>query len=94
MDLRVKEDRGKEQEKPPIKLKAVPMEVLGTFALVYFGGLSIVLKDIGEMSVTGVALTHGFIYTILIWMGRPLVRRILQPSTHHRRRVHEAPDSC
>lgn len=69
MDLRVKEDRGKEQEKPPIKLKAVPMEVLGTFALVYFGGLSIVLKDIGEMSVTGVALTHGFIYTILIWMG-------------------------
>lgn len=65
----MRDDRGKSQEKPPIKLKAIPMEVLGTFALVYFGGLSIVLKDLGEMSVTGVALTHGFIYTIFVWMG-------------------------
>lgn len=69
MDLRVKEKKGKEQERPPIKLKAIPMEVLGTFALVYFGGLSIVLKDKGVLSGTGVALTHGFIFTIFVWMG-------------------------
>lgn len=69
MDLRIKEDRGKEQERPPIKLKAIPMEMLGTFALVYFGGLSYVLKDINKLSISGVALTQGFIYTIFVWMG-------------------------
>jgi MIP family channel proteins len=69
MDLRIRDEREKEQERPPIKLKAIPMEMLGTFALVYFGGLSYVLKDMQKMSVTGVALTHGFIYTIFVWMG-------------------------
>lgn len=54
---------------PPMRLKGIPMEILGTFALVYFGGLSLILFDLGELSVTGVALTHGFIYTIMIWMG-------------------------
>lgn len=58
-----------EDRTPPMRLKGIPMEVLGTFALVYFGGLTLILFDIGELSVTGVALTHGFIYTIMIWMG-------------------------
>lgn len=69
MNLRIREVKGKEQEKPPIKLKSIPMEMLGTFALVYFGGLSYVLKDINKLSVTGVALTQGFVYTIFVWMG-------------------------
>lgn len=54
---------------PPMRLKAIPMEIIGTFALVYFGGLSLILFDLKELSVTGVALTHGLIYTIMIWMG-------------------------
>lgn len=58
-----------EDRTPPLRLKGLPMEILGTFALVYFGGLSLILFDLKELSVTGVALTHGFIYTIMIWMG-------------------------
>lgn len=80
MDLRVKDEGHREQEKPPIKLKAIPMEVLGTFALVYFGGLSIVLKDKEVLSVTGVALTHGFIYSIFVWMGDHLSGGYFNPA--------------
>jgi aquaporin Z len=80
MDLRKTDNGPKTQEKPPIKLKAVPMEIIGTFALVYFGGLSIVLRDMDEMSVTGVALTHGFIYTIFVWMGDHLSGGYFNPA--------------
>ena len=80
MNIRKEEAKFEGQERPPIRIKAIPMEVLGTFALVYFGGLSIVLKDIGEMSVTGVALTHGFLYTIFIWMGDHLSGGYFNPA--------------
>ena len=56
----------------PMKLKAIPMEILGTFALVYFGGLTLILFDLGELSMTGVALAHGLIYSVMVWMGDKL----------------------
>lgn len=63
-----------------MRLKAIPMEIIGTFALVYFGGLSLILFDLGQLSVTGVALSHGFIYTIMIWMGDHLSGGYFNPA--------------
>ena len=50
-------------------LRALPMEILGTFALCYVGGMACVMGDNGEISLNGVALAHGGILTLFVYIG-------------------------
>jgi MIP family channel proteins len=50
-------------------LRALPMEILGTFALCYVGGMSCVMADNGQIGLDGVALAHGGILTLFVYIG-------------------------
>lgn len=45
------------------------MEFLGTFALVYVGGLAVMMSDLGKLDLTGVAMAHWFVLSFMIWAG-------------------------
>ena len=45
------------------------MEGLGTFALCYVGGWSVMMNDLGHISITGVAIAHMFVLGFMIWAG-------------------------
>lgn len=50
-------------------LKKLPMEFFGTFALCYFGGMSVAMVDNQISNTNCVALTHGGILTVMIYLG-------------------------
>lgn len=45
------------------------MEMLGTFALCYVGGMAVVMADAGKVGLSGVALAHGGILAIFVYIG-------------------------
>jgi glycerol uptake facilitator-like aquaporin len=45
------------------------MELFGTFALVYCGGMAVTQLDLGNITVSGVALQVAFTLGIMIWCG-------------------------
>ena len=49
--------------------RALFMEFLGTFALVYVGGWAVILADIGAVNLVGVALAHMFVLGFMIYAG-------------------------
>lgn len=50
-------------------LKKLPMEFFGTFALCYVGGMSVAMVDNQISNMNCVALTHGGILTLMIYLG-------------------------
>merc|ERR1712086_265014 len=50
-------------------LRALPMEILGTFALCYVGGMAVVMADNGEIGTNGVVLAHGGILALFVYIG-------------------------
>lgn len=50
-------------------LRAIPMEILGTFALCYVGGLACAMGDNQNLSLHGIALAHGGILAMMVYIG-------------------------
>jgi len=50
-------------------LRQVPMEIFGTFALCYVGGMSCAMADNGFLSLNGVALAHGGILALMVYIA-------------------------
>jgi len=50
-------------------LRAIPIELLGTFALCYVGGLACAMSDNSMISLNGVALAHGGILALMVYIG-------------------------
>ena len=49
--------------------RALFVEFLGTFALCYVGGWSVIMADLGISNIIGVALAHTFVLSFMIWAG-------------------------
>lgn len=51
------------------EVQQLVMEALGTFALCYVGGWSVEWSFSGQASVTAVALAHGFVLGLFVYLG-------------------------
>jgi glycerol uptake facilitator-like aquaporin len=45
------------------------MELFGTFAIVYCGGMAVTQVDLGNSTVFGVAIQTTFLVTVVCWAG-------------------------
>ena len=56
------------------------MEALGVFALCYVGGWSVMLSINGSLDLTGVALAHGIVLAMFIYIGFDISGGHLNPA--------------
>lgn len=53
-------------------LDNLKMEFLGTFMLVYFTGLNLIMLKIEHVSLLAVAIANFVVYSILLWVGKAI----------------------
>lgn len=57
------------------------MEMIGSFAIVYFGNWSEIFNDLGESNQISVALSIGLFMTVLTWIGSDISGAHYNPIT-------------
>jgi len=50
-------------------LRAIPLEIFGTFSLCYIGGMACAMGDNDNLSLNGIALCHGGILALMVYIA-------------------------